>query len=228
MPVTVDLPRSVFNEDNDQLLAPIQDFEIKEAVFQMDKYKAPGSDGFGAAFFQDYWHIIHKDVCQAIKTFFRDGKVLKQLNHTLITLIPKVETPSSPGQFRPINLCTTLYKIITKVMVNRMQLVIGKIIDPIQSAFVPKRSIHDNILLAHEIINKFHNMRGKKSWVTLKLDMEKAYDRLEWDFLFQTLIVLGFHAKWVELIKECVTTVTYSVIVNDEVCGFFKPTRGIR
>jgi len=105
-----------------------------------------------------------------------------------------------------------------------MRPIIEKIVDPVQTAFVPKRSIHDNILLAHEIMNKFQNMKGKKSWV----DMEKAYNRVEWAFLFQMLIVLGFHSKWVELIKECVTIVSYLIIVNDDVYGFFKPTRGIR
>ena len=80
--------------------------------------------------------------------------------------------------------------------------IIERIVDPVQSAFVPKRSIHDNILLAHEIMNKFHNMKSKKSWVAIKLDMEKAYDRVEWAFLFQTLTALGFHSKWVQLIKR--------------------------
>jgi len=200
--VRVELHSSVTDADNAELIKPIHDLEIKEAIFQMDKYKAPGSDGFGAAFFQDYWHIINKDVCHAIKTFFREGKLLKQINHTLITLIPKVDNPSSPVHFRPISLCNTLYKIIAKITVNRMRPIIERIVDSVQSAFVPKRSIHDNILLAHEIMNKFHNMKGRKSWVAIKLDMKKAYDQVEWAFLFQTLTALGFHSKWVQLIKR--------------------------
>jgi len=75
-----------------------------------------------------------------------------------------------------------------------MRPILEKIIDPTQSAFVPKCSIHDNILLTHEIMNKFKNMKGKKAWVALKLDMEKTYDRVEWDFLFNTLRILGFHS----------------------------------
>jgi len=109
-----------------------------------------------------------------------------------------------------------------------MRPILEKIIDPIQSAFVPKRSIHDSILLTHEIMNKFRNMKGKKAWVALKLDKEKAYDRVEWDFLFTALHKLGLHSKWIELIKACISTVSYSVIVNDNVCGFFSPTRGIQ
>ena len=106
-----------------------------------------------------------------------------------------------------------------------MRPVLGKIIDPVQSAFVPNRYIHDNILLTHEVMNKFRNMKGKKSWIALKLDMEKAYDRVEWNFLLEALKQLGFHSKWIHWIRECISTVFYSIIVNDEVTGFF-PLRG--
>jgi len=227
-PIDINLPLVVTEEDNFLLLQPLQDHEIKDAIFQMDKFKAPGPDGFGAAFFQAHWPLIASDVCQAIKSFFRDGKLLKQINHTFIALVPKVDNPSSTAHFRPISLCNSFYKIISKILVNRMRPLLAKIIDPVQSAFVPKRSIHDNILLTHEIMNKFKHMKGKKAWVALKLDMEKAYDRVEWPFLFAALRQLGFHQKWINWIKECVTTVSYSVIVNDEVCGFFHPTRGLR
>jgi len=132
------------------------------------------------------------------------------------------------NQFRAISLCNTIYKIISKIMANQMRLILEKIIDPVQSAFVPKRSIHGNILLTHEIMNKFKKMKGKKAWVALKLFMEKAYDIVEWNFLFRTLQLFGFHSKWIDLIKACISSVSYSIIVNEEVCGFFSPTRGIR
>jgi len=118
-------------------------------------------------------------VCQAIKSFFHDDKLLKQINHTLITLIPKIDNPTSATHFRPISLCNSLYKIIVKILFNRFRPILENIIDPVQSEFVPKRSVHDNILLTHEIMNKFSKMKGKKSWVALRLDMEKAYERVE-------------------------------------------------
>ena len=121
-------------------------------------------------------------MCQAIKSFFHNGKLPKQINHMFIALIQKI-------------------------LVNRMRPILDKIIDPVQSAFVPKRSIHDNILFTHEIMNKFSNMRGKKSWVALKLDMKKAYDRVGRTFLFEALRQLGFHPQWICWVKECVTTV---------------------
>jgi len=171
--------------------------------------------------------MIQTDVCQAIRSFFLEEKLLKQVNHTLIALIPKVDNPTTTAQFRPISLCNSLYKIIAKILVNRMRPVLGKIIDPVQSAFVPNRSIHDNILLTHEVINKFRNMKGKKSWIALKLDMKKAYDKVEWNFLFEALKQLGFHPRWIHWIKECISTVSYSIIVDDEVTDFFFSSRRI-
>jgi len=109
-----------------------------------------------------------------------------------------------------------------------MRPILQRIIHPTQSAFIPNRTIHDNILIAHEIVNKFKHMKGKKGYVALKLDMEKAYDRIEWDFLLSSLQQLGFHATWINWIRECISTVSYSLLINNEPQGFFKPTRGLR
>ena len=101
------------------------------------------------------------------------------MNDTLITLLPKVDNPETTAHFRPVSLCNTLYKILAKILVNRVRPVLQRIIHPTQSAFIPGRAIHDNILLAHEILNKFQHTKGKKGYVALKLDIEKAYDRIE-------------------------------------------------
>jgi len=94
-------------------------------------------------------------------------------------LIPKIDNPETTAHFRPISLCNTVYKILVKILVNRLRPVLQRIIHPTQSAFIPSRTIHDNILLAYEIINKFQHYKGKKGYVALKLDMEKVYDRVE-------------------------------------------------
>jgi len=220
--IQLDMANLISADDNDNLLQPVTDLEIKDAIFQIDKFKSPGPDGFGVAFFKNHWNNFKDEVCTAIRSFFEEGKLLRQINHTLIALIPKVNNPSTTNHFQPISLCNTIYKITSK------RPILERIIDPIQSAFVPKCSIHDNILLTYEIMNKFKNIKGKKAWVALKLDMEKAYDRVEWQFLFHALHKLGFHSKWIELLKACISTVSYSVIVNDNVCGFFSSTKGIR
>ena len=118
-----------------------------------------------------------------MKDFFSSGKLLKEFNHTFITLIPKTDNPETTSQFRPISLCNAFYKIVAKIMVNRLRPLLERIIHPTQSAFVLHRAIHDNILLVHEVINKFHHLKGRKCYVAVKLDMKKAYDRIEWDFL---------------------------------------------
>ena len=105
-------------EKNADLIKPVTDEEIYTAVFQMDPHKAPGSYGFGASFYQDHWVALKDLLCVAVKDFFRSGKLLKAVNHTLITLIPKVSNPETAAHFRPISLCTTLYKILAKILVN--------------------------------------------------------------------------------------------------------------
>jgi len=218
----------ITSEDNDALIRTVSEEEIRTALFQMDPYKAPGPDGFGASFYQHHWSIIKEQLCAAIKDFFSSGKLLKEFNHTFIALIPKVENPETANQFRPISLCNTFYKIVAKILVNCLRPLLERIIHPVQSAFVSQRAIQDNILLAHEVINKFHHLRSRKGYVAIKLDMEKAYDRIEWDFLLQCLTHMGFHPIWINWIRECITSVSYSILVNNEPSGYFKPTRGLR
>ena len=134
-------------EENECLIKPVSDDEIYNAIFQMDPHKAPGSDGFGASFFEDHWVAIKDLLSVAIKDFFYAGKLLKEVNHTLITLIPNIDNPKTTAHFCPISLCTTVYKILAKILVNILRPVLQRIIHPTQSAFIPSRTIHDNILL---------------------------------------------------------------------------------
>ena len=109
-----------------------------------------------------------------------------------------------------------------------MRSLLDKLISPVQNAFIPGRSSHDNILLTHEIMHKFKNLKSRTSWVAIKLDMEKACDRLEWDFILKFLPELGFHPLWNKWIMEIISSVSYLVIVNDEPNGLFNPSMGIR
>jgi len=198
----------ITTRDNLDLTRPVTENEIYKALFDMDPYKAPGPDGFGASFYQDHWLQVKDHLCFAIKDFFNSGRLLTEINHTFIALVPKVDHPETTAHFRPISLCNTLYKIIAKILVNRMRPILQHLIHPCQSAFVPDRAIHDNILVAHEIMNKFRHYKGKKGFVALKIDMEKAYDRIEWDFLLACLRQLGFDDTWIKWISECISTVS--------------------
>ena len=109
--------------------------------------------------------------------------MLSEINQTFIALIPKTDNPTSINHYRPISLCNTIYKIISKILANRLKPILPKLINPFQGAFVEGRSIQDNTLIAHKIFHAFHKQKGKKGLMALKLDIEKAYDKLNWNLL---------------------------------------------
>lgn len=144
-------------------------------------------------------------------------------------LIPKILNPSNITQFRPISLCNVLYKLIAKVIDIRLRVVINKCIDVAQSAFVPRRLIFDNMLPAYKILHTLkHKKMGKNGLMTMKLDISKAYDRVEWNFVEGIMKKIGFNPAWVDSIMKCVSTVSYSVVFNGNIGETFHPTRGFR
>lgn len=154
---------------------------------------------------------------------------ISSLNHTLIVLIPKVKSPETPKDFKPISLCNVICRVISKAIANRLKTLLDRIIFPYQSAFIPNRLITNNAMITFET---FHFMRkkktGRKGFLALKLDMSNAYDRVEWVFLRDMCIKLGFCEKRINLILNCVTTVSYSIIVNGKPTEKFTPQRGLR
>ena len=124
--------------------------EIKIAVFQMGPTKAPRLDGMNALFYQKFWHVVGDSVIAAVMDYLHMGCMALDINHTNIVLIPKVKEPKKMSDFRPISLCNVIYKIILKVLANRLKQILPRVISLIQSAFVLGRLITDNVLVAYE------------------------------------------------------------------------------
>ena len=150
------------------------------------------------------------------------------VNSTVIVLIPKVKNLQNITQYRPISLCNIIYKICSKVLANRLREILDEIIAEEQSVFIPGRLITDNVLVAYECIHSMRRKRGKQGWCAVKIDMIKAYDRVEWEYLEGIMRQLGFHDRWISLVMSCVTTVSFQVKVNGELLPVFSPTRGFR
>ncbi|KAL5821597.1 hypothetical protein ACOSQ3_023479 [Xanthoceras sorbifolium] len=173
--------------------------------------KAPGIDGLLALFYQKFWDCVGNDVMKVCLRCLNEGQSVRNLNATLLTLIPKVPNPTRVSEFQPISLCNVVYKIIAKALSNRLRNVLGEVISENQSAFIPGRLIKDNAIVGFECIHSIRRrLKGKKRWMTLKLDMSKAYDRIKWPFLRAMMLKLGFSRSWVAKIMDCVSTVTYS------------------
>ncbi|XP_052623751.1 uncharacterized protein LOC128129111 [Lactuca sativa] len=174
------------------MIRVVTDEEIKLAMFDIDDNRASGPDGYSSKFFKSSWSIVGPDVCKAVREFFWTGKLLKGINATRIVLVPKVEVPRKVSDFRPIACCNTFYKCISKIIVNRIRNCLGDIVSNNQSAFIPGRSILDNILLAQELMVGYKKKRGTPK-CTIKIDIQKAYDTVDWDFLNRVLQGFGFH-----------------------------------
>ncbi|XP_074336620.1 uncharacterized protein LOC141673779 [Apium graveolens] len=221
--------RSISAEQNRVLVKDITEEEVKQAVFHMHPDKAPGPDGMTPAFFQKHWSVVGKDVVKMVSNFFLTGDLFEGINETNIVLIPKKKNPTMLTDLRPISLCNVLMKVITKVLANRMKGLLEEVISDTQSAFIPGRLISDNIMISYEIMHYLkRKSRGKEGYMALKLDMSKAYDRIEWEFLRRVLLKMGFDERWVQLVLKCVTTVSYNVIHGEHEIGPILPSRGIR
>ena len=166
-------------EDISKLEHSITNKEILAALHSLKPYKALGPDGFHTGFFQRFWLIVGNSVKNEVKQTLCTRKVLEYLNKTLITLIPKCNSPKALNNYRSICLCNTVYKVITKLIVTRLQPALDYLVSPLQAAFVPKRKGVDNAIIVRELIHSISKKRGRGGVMAIKIDLEKAYDRLE-------------------------------------------------
>ncbi|KAL6227986.1 hypothetical protein ACLB2K_001940 [Fragaria x ananassa] len=151
---------------------------VQEAIFSIGGLKAPGVDGFPALFFHKHWNLLASEGFKLVSDAFSSGVIPDGLNHTLITLVPKIASPQDMALFRPISLCSTLYKAISKVVVARLRPYLSELIGTNQASFIPGRQISDNIIVAQEVLHKFQHSKGANGFLAWKIDLSKAYDRL--------------------------------------------------
>ena len=200
--------------------------EIKEAVWQCEGTKSPGPDGFNFNFIKKSWNSLKTDFVAALECFHEIGIIPKGCNASFIALVPKIRDPCNLNQYRPISIVGAMYKVISKVLAGRIKKVLPALIDGSQSAFIEGRGLTDSVLLANEVI--LYIRRRRKRGLCLKVDFEKAYDSVRWDFLYDMLSRLGFHSVWIKWIRGCLESATISVLVNGSPTEEFQPTRGLR
>ncbi|KAL6125591.1 hypothetical protein ACLB2K_073647 [Fragaria x ananassa] len=206
----------------------VSESDAHDALFRIGQLKAPGVDGFPALFFQNHWDLCAPEIVDVVKQAFSSVIIPAGLNHTLITLVPKISAPKHMHLFRPISLCCTVYKIISKIIVDRIRPMLKKWISPNQVSFVPGKQISDNIMIAQEILHKCKNAKGTKGFMAWKVDLSKAYDRLNWNFIEQVLYEVKIPIQLVKLIMSCVSTASYQIVLNGELSESFTGSKGIR
>jgi hypothetical protein len=194
----------------------------------MSPWKAPGPDGFPAGFYQKSWETVGSTVCDFVRNVWTKPSNISMVNQTDICLIPKIDQPEFVSQFRPISLCNTIYKIVSRVIVERLKECIPNLISPFQTGFVPGRNIHENIVVAKEMVHSMNKMKGRKGYFAIKVDLSKAYDKLSWEFIWRTLSEIKLPECLVNLIMHAVTSVETTVKWNGARAEYFRPQRGIR
>lgn len=224
-----DIIHSVLDDfDNEQRTSMPSCEEIRTVLFDMNPWGSPGPDGYPPGFFQTHWEMVNQPVIDLVHKFFDTGKLPDKINESFISLIPKTDNHVSPVDFRPISLSNNLYKLCSKILATRLKSVLDKIISPCQSAFIPKRHIVDNIIIAHEVLHSMRTNKTKNGYLALKLDLSKAFDKMEWSFVIFMFRKLGFSEKWCDLVYECISTVQSTVLLNGVPGIPFHPSRGLR
>eukprot|EP00253_Pinus_taeda_P023359 PITA_23359 len=224
--ITNAIPKSITEEQNWALRRTITMEEVEEEVRSMPSDKALGPDGFTINFYKACWNIVKQDIWEIVEDSRRSKTILKSLNSNFIALVPKVEEANTPEKFRPIALCNVIYKIISKVMANRLKVILLGIISQEQSGYVEGRQILDNILLAQEMIHSLHSR--KEAGMLMQLDLSKAYDKVSWSYLEAILKAFGFSTQWIKWVLALIKSPRYSILVNGAPSAPFRPSRGIR
>ncbi|GJY38021.1 RNA-directed DNA polymerase, eukaryota [Tanacetum coccineum] len=224
--ITIEFPHKISGEQCNEIESEVTNEEIKRAVWDCGTDKAPGPDGYTFGFYRRFWDIIQVDVFAAIKHFFVHGAFPKGGNSSFIALIPKNQNAILVKDFRPISLIGSLYKIVAKIMANRLVGVLSGIVNEVQSAFISDRQILDGPFILNEVLH-WCKLRKKQALI-FKVDFEKAYDSVRWDFLDEILRKFGFGDKWCKWIQSCLQSSRGSIMINGSPTEEFQFGRGLK
>ena len=220
------LQSTVTAEHNAELLKPLTMEEVADTVKKMPTGKSPGIDTIPSEFYQEAWDDIQQDIFNFVEESINLEGISDELNISKIALLPKSEDRLKVQNYRPISLLNTMYKVVAKIYANRMKPLLHYWILPSQTGFVPNRCILDNVFLAFEAIE--WTLENKQNLSMLLLDFEKAYDRVNWTFLRETMIAMGFHNKWINQVMALYSNASAAVIVNGEQSKTFLLQRSVR
>nr|GEY02190.1 RNA-directed DNA polymerase, eukaryota [Tanacetum cinerariifolium] len=226
--ITLDaqFPNQISFEQHQDLERSVMYDEIKCAVWDCGSNKSPGPDGFTFDFYHRYWKLIDQYVVNAVSEYFSSGIFPLGCNSSFIAHISKMQDAKVIKDFRPISLIGSFYKIIAKILANRLRLVISDLISDVQSAFVANRQILDGPFIINELISWCKYKKTKAMIFTV--DFEKAFDSVRWDYLDDILNKFGFGAKWRNWIHGCLNSVMRSILVNGSPTPEFKFHKGVK
>ncbi|CAA7030329.1 unnamed protein product [Microthlaspi erraticum] len=209
------------------LSLPFNSEMVRRSLFKMPLNKTPGPDGFPVEFFKASWDVVGPELEASVLHFFESSFMPTSLNSTSLVLIPKRPGAEELKDFRPIACLNTLYKVITRLLSERLKNVLPGIILPNQTAFVKDQLLLENVLLASEIVQGYHR-EGFEKRITLKVNISKAFDSVRWDFLLNVLEAYQIPSVFLNWVKCCVCSPSFSVSMNGVTSGYFKGKSGLR
>jgi hypothetical protein len=213
-------------EENELLDAEITEDEIFHALKGSYEEGSPGPDGFSFLFYHKFWSIIKKDCMALVRAFDKGDLNIASLNYTMVILIPKEDNANTLKKFRPISLINCSFKVFANALNNRLEDISGRLLASNQTTFVKGRYILESVVGAHEII--YYTVKNVGKGIFLKLDYEKAYDSLSWQFLEEMLTSRGFGQRWISWVLSLVRGGSISIRVNDENNHYFKAGKCLR
>lgn len=200
---------------NEELQAIPSIEEVKRAIMKLNKDSAGGPDGMTGAFYQGTWNIIGEDIYEMVKAFFIGDELPRFITHTNLVLLPKKLVINTFSDLRPISFSNFVNKIFSRIIHERIKMVLPLIISPEQAEFVQGKSIAENVLLVQEIITEIKK-RGKPPNMVIKIDMMKAYDRVEWLYLTMVLRKIGFKEGIIDMVYRLLSNNWYTILLNGQ------------